>query len=107
MSSETTMDKQYWDEINRGLLFVITDEPTEIAKYYCIKGFMEMDWLGIYVFGASGAGKSLSTFYLSKFHVLCVNMTSVRFALSAYTGEPVILFDEIEDYELWMHLLLF
>ena len=35
-----------------------------------------------------------------------VNMTSVRFAFSAYAGEPVILFDEIEDYELWRHLLL-
>ena len=38
---------QFWDEINRGLLFDLTNEPTHIAKYYRIKGFMEMDWLGI------------------------------------------------------------
>ena len=34
-------------------------------------------------------------------------MNSVRFALSAYAGEPVKLFDEIEDYATWCHLLLF
>ena len=33
-------------------------------------------------------------------------MDSVRFALSGYNGEPVILFDEIEDYVMWRHLLL-
>ena len=33
-------------------------------------------------------------------------MKSVRFALSGYKGEPVILFDEIEEYEIWRHLLL-
>ena len=92
---------QYWDEINRGVLFDLTDEPTDVAKYYCLKGFFEMDWLGVYVFGAPGVGKSLSTFYLSKFEVFCVNMNSVRFALNGYKGEPVILFDEIEEYESW------
>ena len=62
---------QYWDKINRGLLFDITDEPTEITKYYRLKGFMEMDWLRVYMFGAPGVEKSLSTFYLSKFNVFC------------------------------------
>ena len=62
---------QYWDKINRGLLFDITDEPTEVTKYYRLKGFMEMDWLRVYMFGAPGVGKSLSTFYLSKFNVFC------------------------------------
>ena len=97
---------QFWDEINRGLLFDLTDEPTDIDKYYRIKGFFEMDWLGVYVFGAPGVGKSLTTLYLSKFDVFYVNMNSVRFALSGYHGEPVILFDEIEDYGQWRHLLL-
>ena len=32
-------------------------------------------------------------------------MNSVRFTLSAYAGEPVILFDEMEDHETWRHLL--
>ena len=30
-----------------------------------------MDWIGVYVCGAPGVGKSLSTFYLSKFEVFC------------------------------------
>ena len=97
---------QFWDEINRGLLFDVTDEPVDIDKYYRIKGFFEMDWLGVYVYGAPGVGKSLTTLYLSKFDVFYVNMNSVRFALSGYHGEPVILFDEIEDYGQWRHLLL-
>ena len=96
---------QFWDEVNRGLMFQMTDEPVNIDKYYRIKGFFSMDWL-VYVFGAPGVGKSLTTLYLSKFDVFHVNMDSVRFALSGYNGEPVILFEEIEDYVMWRHLLL-
>ena len=67
----------FWDEINHGLLFDLTDEPVNIDKYYRIKGFFSMDWLGVYVYGAPGVGKSLTTLYLSKFDVFYVNMTFI------------------------------
>ena len=34
---------QFWNEMNRGLLFDITDEPVNIDKYYRIKGFFSVD----------------------------------------------------------------
>ena len=53
---------QFWDEVNRGLLFDLTDEPVNIDKYYRINGFFSMDWLGVYVYGAPCVGKSLSPY---------------------------------------------
>ncbi len=102
----TEYHSAYWTDMNAGMDLecicpVLT--PQNVNRFAAICSLTEK---GVFAYGSTGLGKTVSTLMYTKFKCFYVNMQSVRFAFSDYNGEDYVLFDEIEEYAPWRYLLL-